>query len=89
MQYVDEIIQFMINKGVDVIVIACNTATSVAVKKMRTKYNIPIIGMEPAVKKAIDTYGYAKVLVVSILSFAITYFVFTPLFLSSLKITLP
>jgi glutamate racemase len=65
MQYVDEIIQFMINKGVDVIVIACNTATSVAVKKMRTKYNIPIIGMEPAVKKAIDTYGYAKVLVVA------------------------
>lgn len=63
MGYVDNIIQFMINKGCDIIVIACNTATSVAVKEMRCKYDIPIIGMEPAIKKAIDTYGDSKVLV--------------------------
>jgi glutamate racemase len=63
--YVDEIISFMIHKGVEVIVIACNTATSAAVKIMREKYSIPIIGMEPAVKKAIDTYGNHKILVVA------------------------
>ena len=30
---------------------------------MRKKYDIPIIGMEPAVKKAFDLYGNQKVLV--------------------------
>ncbi|MTI68541.1 MAG: glutamate racemase [Firmicutes bacterium] len=44
---------FLISKGVKGIVIACNTATSAAVKILRKKYNIPIIGMEPAVKPAI------------------------------------
>lgn len=61
--YVDEIIQFMIDHGAKAIVIACNTATSAAVALMRKKYALPIIGMEPAVKKAIDLYGQKKVLV--------------------------
>lgn len=61
--YVDEIIQFMIDHGAKAIVIACNTATSAAVALMRKKYSLPIIGMEPAVKKAIDLYGHNKVLV--------------------------
>ena len=41
------------NEGVKAIVIACNTATSAAVDKLRGQYNIPIIGMEPAIKPAI------------------------------------
>ena len=61
--YVDEIIQFMIERDCKAIVIACNTATSAAVSIMRKKYHIPIIGMEPAVKKAVDLYGNQKVLV--------------------------
>lgn len=60
--YVDEIVNFMIEKQVDAIVIACNTATSVAVDLMRKKYKLPIIGMEPAIKKAIDLYGDRRVL---------------------------
>lgn len=61
--FVDEIIRFMIAHDAKAIVIACNTATSAAVKLMRQKYSLPIIGMEPAVKKAIDLYGNRKVLV--------------------------
>ena len=34
--------------------IACNTATSVAVARLREKYSLPIIGMEPAVKPAVE-----------------------------------
>ena len=35
--------------------IACNTATSVAIEDLRAKYRqLPIIGMEPAVKVAVD-----------------------------------
>jgi glutamate racemase len=54
--YVDEIIASSWIKTLTG-VIACNTATSAAVGAMREKYSVPIIGMEPAVKKAIDTYG--------------------------------
>ena len=50
--YIDEIIAFMIKKQVDAIVIACNTATSVATKEYRSQFPLPIVGMEPAVKKS-------------------------------------
>ncbi|WP_026526265.1 glutamate racemase [Butyrivibrio sp. VCD2006] len=52
--YVDEIVRFLIEKKVDAIVIACNTATSVAAAMVREKYDLPILGMEPAVKPAIE-----------------------------------
>lgn len=54
--FVDEIIRFLIEKEVDAIVIACNTATSVATKEYRSGFSVPIIGMEPAVKKAVEEY---------------------------------
>ncbi|MDL0094950.1 glutamate racemase [Campylobacter vicugnae] len=41
----------------DIIVIACNTATSAAVSDLRQKFNIPIIGMEPAVNLGKDADG--------------------------------
>ncbi len=36
------------------LVLACNTATAVAAKPLREEYDIPIIGMEPAIKSAAD-----------------------------------
>lgn len=54
--FVDEIIKFLVAKDVDAIVIACNTATSVATKEYREGFPVPIIGMEPAVKKAVEEY---------------------------------
>ena len=47
----------------EAVVIACNTATSVAADEMRRRYDIPIIGMEPAVKKALDDDSTRRVLV--------------------------
>lgn len=61
--YVDEAFKFLIGQGVGAIVVACNTATSVAVKVMRAKYSLPIIGMEPALKVALDLFPARKVLV--------------------------
>lgn len=56
---VDSIIQrcklicdFFIDKGVKLIIVACNTATSAAIDWMRKNYDIPFVGMEPAVKPA-------------------------------------
>ncbi|MGJ0848412.1 glutamate racemase [Tissierella praeacuta] len=53
-KYIFNAIEFIIDQGVKAIVIACNTATSVAIEELRAKYNIPIIGMEPAVKPAVE-----------------------------------
>ena len=63
LKYVDEAFKFLIKSGVGAIVVACNTATSVAVQEMREKYSLPIIGMEPALKLALDLYPERKVLV--------------------------
>lgn len=49
-----EICDYLIAQGVSAIVIACNTATSAAVDILREKYDIPIIGMEPAIKPALE-----------------------------------
>ena len=55
--YIHSIFEFLIKEGVDAILIACNTATSVAAKEFRAQYPVPIVGMEPAVKKAVELYG--------------------------------
>ena len=48
-----EIIDFFIEKGVKAVVIACNTSTSASANYLRKKYkDLPIIGMEPALKVA-------------------------------------
>lgn len=44
----------MKEQQVKAIVIACNTATSIAVAELRSTYRIPIVGMEPAVKPALE-----------------------------------
>jgi len=60
--FVDEAVAFLIKQGAEAIVIACNTATSAAINEMRAKYQLPIIGMEPAIKRALDLYGEHRVL---------------------------
>lgn len=46
------ITDLLISRGAEVIVIACNTATAAAIATLRAEYDIPFIGMEPAVKPA-------------------------------------
>lgn len=46
--------EFLIKKGVKAIVVACNTASSVAIDEIKKHYNVPIIGMiEPGSKYAL------------------------------------
>lgn len=63
--FVDEVMQFMIAHDCKAVVIACNTATSVAAETMREKYEIPIIGIEPAVKPAVEQSAGKRVMVVA------------------------
>ena len=42
----------LVARGVKLIVVACNTATAVAIESLREEFDIPFVGMEPAVKPA-------------------------------------
>ncbi|WP_025717404.1 glutamate racemase [Paenibacillus sp. 1-18] len=52
--YVKASVQTILKEDVKALVIACNTATSIAAAELRKEYAIPIIGMEPAVKPAVE-----------------------------------
>lgn len=55
-----ESVEFIIQMQIDALVVACNTATSIAINDLRAKYKIPILGMEPAVKPAIQNNKSVK-----------------------------
>ncbi|WP_298221661.1 glutamate racemase [Flavobacterium sp.] len=44
--------EFLLERNAKIIVVACNTATTNAIKELRAKYDIPFIGIEPAIKPA-------------------------------------
>ncbi len=44
--------EVLMQMGCKLIVVACNTATTNSISDLRSKFNIPIIGIEPAVKPA-------------------------------------
>lgn len=46
------ITDLLISKGAEAVVVACNTATAAAIATLREEFDIPFIGMEPAVKPA-------------------------------------
>lgn len=59
------IVEYLIEKGVKIIVIACNTATTRCINYLRDKYrDIIFIGTEPAIKVACDN-NYNNVLLLA------------------------
>ena len=48
------IVEFLLEQHAKAIVVACNTATGVAVKMLRVRYQLPIVAMEPAIKPAVS-----------------------------------
>ena len=63
--YSEEITRFLLDKGAEAIVVACNTATSVAIKELRKRYDVPILGMEPAVKPAVEGTEQKRIMVIA------------------------
>ena len=58
--------RFLLEQGAKAIVIACNTATSVAIPLLRETYpDVPIIGVEPALKPAVLSGEHPRVLVMA------------------------
>ncbi|GAA3556523.1 glutamate racemase [Snuella lapsa] len=44
--------ELLLKNGCKLIVVACNTATTNAIKELRATYKVPFIGIEPAIKPA-------------------------------------
>lgn len=44
--------EFLLEQNAKIIVVACNTATTNAIKELREKFDVPFIGIEPAIKPA-------------------------------------
>lgn len=61
--YIFNAVDFIASKGVDALVVACNTATSIAISDLRRKFSFPILGMEPAIKPAVNNSDSRRVLV--------------------------
>ena len=63
--YAIGITDFLVEQGAEAIVVACNTATSVAIKELRSRYDIPILGMEPAVNPAVEVTEGKRIMVIA------------------------
>jgi glutamate racemase len=53
-QRAEAIVGFFAGIGAKAIVVACNTATAVAIQTLRSRFTFPIIAIEPAVKPAAE-----------------------------------
>jgi glutamate racemase len=61
-RYSEEICDFLIAKGVKAIVVACNTASALALPRLKGRYSIPLLGvLEPGVEAALKSHRGGKV----------------------------
>ena len=60
------VVEELIDRGIKGLAIACNTATSAAVKDLRIMYpDLPLVGIEPAIKPAIEQSHGGRILVMA------------------------
>jgi glutamate racemase len=44
----------LVERGVKAVVVACNTATVLAIEQLRARHSFPIVAMEPAIKPGVQ-----------------------------------
>ena len=57
--------EFLSSIGIKCLVVACNTATGAAISEIRKMCTFPVVGMEPAVKPAVELALNGKILVMA------------------------
>lgn len=65
MACVERVMAHLLAQDVKAVVIACNTATSVAAAELRARHELPIIGIEPALKPAHEMRRSGSILVLA------------------------
>lgn len=62
----DSVFQNLLSMGCKAIMVACNTATSVAVTRLRLQYpELPLVGIEPALKPAVEQCPGGRIVVMA------------------------
>lgn len=60
------VVEYLLERGIKGLAVACNTATSAAVRDLRKMYpDLPIVGIEPAVKPAVLNSKGGRILVMA------------------------
>lgn len=60
------VVEKLLDRGIKGLAVACNTATSAAVKQLRIDYpDLPIVGIEPAIKPAVENSMGGTILVMA------------------------
>jgi glutamate racemase len=52
--FVVPILDKMVHDGCEIIVVACNTVSTTLIRKLRRRYNVPLIALVPMVKPAVE-----------------------------------
>lgn len=59
-------VEILVQEGIKALVVACNTATGVAIRELREKYkDLIIIGIEPAIKPAATQFEGGKIVAIA------------------------
>lgn len=62
LRYAHEAAAFLVGRQVKMLVVACNTASSVAIPELEERFNLPVIGViEPGARKAVSLTRGGKV----------------------------
>jgi glutamate racemase len=62
LRYSFENTEFLVEKGVKLVVVACNTSTAIALTRLQSTLSIPVVGViEPGVRRAIQSTKNKKV----------------------------
>ena len=62
LRYSFENSEFLVEKGVKLVVVACNTSTAIALDRLRSSLEVPVIGViEPGATKALDVTKNKKI----------------------------
>ena len=60
------VVEKLLDKGIKGLAVACNTATSAAVRSLREDYpDLPIVGIEPAIKPAVECNKGGRIIVMA------------------------
>ncbi len=59
------VVSGLVEAGANVVVVACNTASSAALERLRETFDVPIVGMEPPLKPAVERSRSGRVVVLA------------------------
>ncbi|MBR5329276.1 MAG: glutamate racemase [Firmicutes bacterium] len=64
-EHIFDAVRAMVARGIKMLVVACNTATAAAIADLREMYDFPVLGIEPALKPAVESDNSGVIAVIA------------------------